>query len=114
MSEPTHKAVSGPDVHEDHAGQILVTRDHRVIRSWASARGATPATTRPPEGGRLAADALRLSLPGADDDGSESVAWDRWLEAFDTYDLRFWHREHEPDGGTSTFWRFDASDRDEG
>jgi hypothetical protein len=99
VSEPTHKAVTDPDVHEDHPGQILVTRSHHVVRSWAAARGAEPATTRAPEGGRLPADALRLSFRGSGDDG-ETVSWESWLEAFDTHDLRFHFREHEPDAGS--------------
>ncbi|MBB5791075.1 hypothetical protein [Jiangella mangrovi] len=112
MTEPTHKAVAGPDVHEDHRGQILVTRNHDVIRAWAADREVEPATTRPAEGGWLPVDALRLSAPGTA--GGETVSWDTWFEAFDTHDLRFLFREHEPDGATSTFWRFDTVDRDEG
>jgi hypothetical protein len=115
MTEPSHKAVSGPADHEDHPGQTLVTRDHETIRAWVSGRDGVPTMDRQHDGAGSRPVALALELPDAGlPGGHERVSWESWLQAFDRYDMRFAFREHEADGRVSTFWSLDTSGRAEG
>lgn len=115
MTEPTHKAVSGPDDHESVPGQTLVTRGHEAIRAWATDREGVPTMSGRPDGGGSRPVDLGLELPESGlAAGHERVSWEQWLQAFDRYDMRFEFREHEADGRVSTFWALDTSGRAEG
>lgn len=108
------KEITGPDQHEDHPGQTLVTRNHDVIRRWAEERGAKPATVPGTEHqGHLGV--LRLNFPGYDEsDRLEEVSWDDWFKAFDQRGLLFIYQEHRSDGRVSNFFRLDNPERDDG
>ncbi|TDC52994.1 hypothetical protein E1212_07590 [Jiangella ureilytica] len=115
MTQPTHKAVSGPDEHEDQPGQTLVTRNHETIRAWAADRDGVPTMSEQLDGGGSRPVDLALELPDTEPAaGYERVSWERWLQAFDRYDMRFEFREHEADGSMSTSWSLDTSGRAEG
>ena len=98
--------IHSPDEHEEHAGQSLVTRSHEVIRAWAEARGATPATVPGTEHDDRAG-VLRFDFPDYGGDDLQSIDWDAWFEPFDDRDLVFLFQEHKSDGSTSNFFRLD-------
>lgn len=105
--------ITDADEHEERAGRSLVTTNHEVIRSWAEARGATPATvpgTR--HGDHLGV--LRFDFPGFGGDSLEHVSWDEWLATFDARELNFVFQEHKTDGRDSNFFRLDNPDREDG
>jgi hypothetical protein len=98
------KQVTRDDPAKD-TDTILATRDHAVIRAWAShvsAEPATgeqtesgPATTRPVNDG---GSGLRFNFPGM---GSfRVISWTEWLDHFNRHDLTFVydnpHTTHPP------------------
>ena len=104
--------VTSVEEHEDHPGETLVTRDHDVIRGWAEARGAEPATVPGSEhGGHLGV--LRFDFPGYGGDSLEHVAWDEWFATFDDRNLEFVYQEHKSDGSDSNFFRLRNPERED-
>jgi hypothetical protein len=108
-SRPSTKRTSARSGQgEDYRGQTLVTRDHDVIRSWAEARGAVPATVEGQDAGRIRV--LRLDFPGYGGDRLQPVSWDDWFAAFDARDLDVVYQEHTRDGAPSNFFRLVRED----
>ncbi len=104
--------VTSPDEHEERAGRSLITTDHEVIRRWAEARGATPATVPGTEhGDRLGV--LRFDFPGYGGQVLREVSWDEWFATFDGRGLNFIYQEHKRDGSDSNFFRLDNPDRED-
>lgn len=104
--------VDSPDEHEERPGRSLVTRDHDVIRQWAEARKATPATVPGTEHeGR--AGVLRFDFPGYGGDNLEHIEWQAWFETFDARKLNFIYQEHRSDGRMSNFFRLENPDRED-
>lgn len=106
------KWITSPDEHEDHPGQSLATKSHEVIRRWAEARGATPATvpgtehdTRP--------GVLRFDFPGYGGQGLRHISWDEWFRTFDERNLTFVFQEHTRDGRMSNFFLLESPEREE-
>ncbi|MFI0349397.1 hypothetical protein [Actinomadura sp. 9N407] len=102
--------VTSPDEHEERSGRSLVTTDHDVIREWAEARDATPATVpgsdyegRP---GRLLFD-----FPGYGGQDLQHIEWDDWFRTFDERKLNFLYQEHKKDGAQSNFFRLENPGR---
>lgn len=113
LSRSAQKAkwIHSPDEHEDRPGQTLATRSHEVIRRWAEARGAKPATVSGTEHeGR--AGVLRFNFPGFDED-LEEIAWDEWFQPFDERNLVFLFQEHRANGEPSNFFRLDNPARED-
>jgi hypothetical protein len=83
------------------------TTDHDVIREWAKARGARPASVGD-TGGRGEAGILRLEFPDGpgDDHDLEEVDWDPFFSTFDDRGLAFVYQERTSDGSTSRFSKF--------
>ncbi len=107
-----HVVTSVKD-HEEHAGETLVTRERDVIRQWADARGATPATV----GGTEHQDhlgVLRFDFPGYGGDSLTEVSWDEWFDTFESRNLEFVFQEHTSDGSDSNFFRLRNPDREDG
>lgn len=99
---------------EDHPGQTLTTQDHDVIRTWAEARGAKPATIAGTQHGKRLG-VLRFNFPGFQEGGNlEEVSWDEWFATFDDRKLLFKYQEHLSSGKTSNFFVLDAPDREDG
>lgn len=77
------------------------TTDHRVIRSWAEARGGKPARVKDSGQGGI----LRLDFDPPDE-GLEVISWDEFFAIFDDNDLAFLHQDMTEDGKTSRFNKF--------
>ena len=108
-SRRSTKRTAGDRQGEDYRGQTLVTRDHDVIRTWAEARGAVPATVAGRRSGRRLR-VLRLDFPGYGGDNLEEVSWDDWFATFDERDLDAVYQEHTSDGRRSNFFRLVRED----
>lgn len=105
------KWIHSVDEHEDHPGQTLVTRNPNVIRSWAEARDAVPATT--PGGDPDQPRVLRFDFPGYDRELQE-LSWEAWLRVFEERELVFLFQEHMKAGNQSNFFRLDSPHREDG
>jgi hypothetical protein len=90
-------------------GRSLVTTDHEVIRQWAKARRAVPATVAGTQhDGHLGV--LRFDFPGYSGDRLVEVSWAEWFEAFDKRRLNFIYQERRSGGGRSNFFQLDNPD----
>ncbi len=113
LSKTTHRAkwIHQPDEHEDRKGQTLATRSPDVVRAWAEARRAEPATaTRGRDDGRPRT--LRFDFPGYGGGRLEHIAWNDWLQVFTDRKLVFLYQEHKRDGSDSNFFRLDSPKRE--
>ncbi len=104
--------VSSPDEHEERPGRSLVTTDHEVIRRWAEARGAKPATVPGTEHGDHLG-VLRFDFPGYGGQDLREVSWEEWFATFDERRLNFIYQEHRTGGSESNFFRLDNPDRED-
>jgi hypothetical protein len=107
--------IESSDKHAERPGQTLATRDHEVIREWAEARGAVPATVAGTErDGRPGV--LRFDFPAGGRRGGRlrPVDWDEWFDTFDQRKLVFIFQEQMKDGRESNFFQLDSPDREEG
>ena len=48
------------------------------------------------------------------DPGLREVSWDEWFATFDERRLNFIYQEERSDGRTSTFFRLESPDREDG
>ncbi len=107
------KWIHSPDEREDRPGQTLATRSPDVVKAWADARRAVPATVARRDGDRPRT--LRFDFPS---NGSsrrlEAIDWDSWLQVFKDRDLVFIYQQQKRDGSESNFFRLDSPDREEG
>lgn len=108
-NEYAQRIDSVDDVPE-RPGRSLVTRNHDVIRHWASNRDAKPATVPGTEHGDHLG-VLRLDFPGYGGDDLREVSWDDWLDTFDKRGLDFVYQEQTADGRLSNFFKLDNPDR---
>ncbi len=95
-TQMTHRAI-GP----------VATRDHALIRRWASRHAAEPATGEQTTSGaassmsvRDGGTGLRFNFPGAG--RFRTIQWDEWLEHFDVHQLTFVYEEPEDEDGRPT------------
>lgn len=107
------KWINAPNEREDYSGQTLATRNHDVIRAWAEARHAKPATiTGTEHDDHLGV--LRMNFPGYEEGGNlVEVSWDDWFKTFDERNLVFIYQEHRTDGKMSNFFRLDSPERED-
>lgn len=103
--------VTSPDDDPERQGRSLATTSHEVIRGWAEARGAVPATVEGTEHGD-GLGVLRLDF-GGDNDRLRRVSWEEWFSTFDARRLNFLYQESRKDGSTSTFFRLESPDRED-
>jgi hypothetical protein len=97
----------------ERAGRSLVTTDHEVIRQWAEARKAVPATVGGTEHGDHLG-VLRFDFPGYGGDSLTEVSWDDWLKTFDQRRLNFIYQEKLSNGKRSNFFQLESPDREDG
>jgi predicted HTH domain antitoxin len=101
--------IKSPSDRPERAGRSLVTTDHEVIRRWAAARKAVPATVEGTDhDGHLGV--LRLDFPGYSGDRLTEVSWDDWFEAFDKRRLNFIFQEKQSGGKRSNFFQLENPD----
>jgi hypothetical protein len=106
--------ISSLQDRPERPGRSLVTTNHDVIRRWAQARGARPATIRGTEReGR--AGVLTFNIPGYRESGRvREITWDEWFHTFDLRRLNLIYQEQLRDGRQSNFFRTESPDREDG
>ena len=104
--------VTSPEEEPERDGRSLATTSHDVIREWAEARGATPATVEGTEHDDHLG-VLRFDF-GGDSDRLRHVSWDEWFATFDERRLNFIYQETRSDGSTSNFFQLDNPGREDG
>jgi hypothetical protein len=83
--------ADNPDRHAEVA--TAATRDHELIRRWASQRHAEPATGERTASGASTIEVddggagIRFNFPAAG--RFRPISWQEWLENFDTHELVF-------------------------
>jgi hypothetical protein len=105
--------ISSPDDRPQRPGRSLVTSDREVIRRWAQARDAQPATIEGTEReGR--AGVLTFDFPGYRSGGRlRPISWDEWLGVFEGRRLNFIYQEQKTDQRQSNFFRVESPDRED-
>jgi hypothetical protein len=104
--------VTSTEEDPERPGRSLATTHHQVIKEWAEARGATPATVEGTEHEDHLG-VLRFDFGG----GSENlrhVSWEEWFETFDARRLNFIYQEERSDGRQSNFFRLESPGREDG
>lgn len=91
---PKHVPEIRSDDPQDESGHVVCTRDHEMIRQWASARRAEPATGQATATGPATTISVndtgagvRFNFPGAA--RFRPISWDEWFEHFDRHELAF-------------------------
>lgn len=103
--------INSPEEHESHHGESLATKNHEVIKRWAEARKATPATVPGTEHeGRPGV--LRFDFPGFGGQELQHISWEEWFKTFDARDLAFVFQETLKDGRQSNFFHLDSPHRE--
>lgn len=103
--------ITSPDDEPEREGRSLVTTNHEVIKEWAEARDATPATVEGTEHGDHLG-VLRFDFGGGSDN-LEHVSWDDWFKTFDDRRLNFIYQEQKSDGSRSNFFQLENPDRED-
>jgi hypothetical protein len=104
--------INSPDDRPERPGRSLVTTNHDVIRRWAEARNARPATIEGTEReGRPGV--LTFNFPGWRDGRLREITWDEWFGTFDLRGLNFIYQEQLSDGRPSNFFRPESPDRED-
>jgi hypothetical protein len=86
------------------SGTTLKTRNHDVIRQWASRRRAEPATGEATASGHATVAisdtgaGIRFNFPGVGP--FRPISWDEWFTNFDQHQLTFVYEDAADDGGT--------------
>jgi hypothetical protein len=101
--------ITSTEDRPERAGRSLVTTDHEVIRQWAKARKAVPATVRGTEHGDHLG-VLRFDFPGYTGDRLTEVSWDDWLATFDKRRLNFIYQQKLTSGKRSNFFQLQSPD----
>jgi hypothetical protein len=103
--------VTSPEQEPERPGRTLTTKNHDVIKRWAEARGAVPATVPGTEHGDQLG-VLTFDF-GGDDERLRRVGWDEWFATFDARRLNFIYQEERSDGRQSNFFRLESPDRED-
>ncbi len=103
--------VTSPADDPERPGRSLVTTSHEVIRQWAEARDAVPATVEGTEHGDHLG-VLRFDF-GGESDKLRHVDWQDWFATFDARRLNFIYQEERSDGAPSNFFRLENPERED-
>jgi hypothetical protein len=104
--------IRSTDDEPERPGRSLATTDHDVIRQWAEAREAKPATVPGTEHDDHLG-VLRFDFPGYGGDDLKEVGWDEWFDTFDQRKLNFLYQEERKDGEQSNFFRLENPNRED-
>lgn len=98
----------------ERAGRSLVTTNHDVIKRWAQARQAKPATIRNTDRDNRPG-VLRLEFPGFQSSPNMvGVTWNQWFRTFDERQLNFVYQERLRNGQPSNFFLLESPWREDG
>ncbi len=89
------------------AGSSKITSDHDVIRKWAVARGAKPASVKGTGGKETGV--LRLMFPGYSAGRSQSlkeISWEDFFNKFEENNLALIYQDETKSGERSNFNKF--------
>jgi hypothetical protein len=95
------------------ATKVVFTRDHDVIKRWATARHAEPATGEATDSGRATVNVndggagIRFIFPGTS--AFRPITWEEWLENFDSHECAFVY-DNESKGPLSSRYRIVKAD----
>jgi hypothetical protein len=103
--------ITSTDDEPEREGRSLVTTDHDVIRQWAGARDAVPATVEGTEHEDHLG-VLRFDF-GGENEKLRHVEWEEWFETFDARRLNFIYQETRSDGSDSNFFRLENPGRED-
>jgi hypothetical protein len=104
--------ISSPADEPERPGRSLATTDHDVIRQWAEARNAVPATVEDTEhGDRLGV--LQFRFPRSRRAQLREVTWDEWFATFDERQLNFIYQQESSDRRQSNFFRLESPQRED-
>jgi hypothetical protein len=105
--------ISSSDDQPDRPGRSLVTSEKEVIRRWAEARDAKPATIDGTEReGRPGV--LTFDFPGWRSGGRlKQITWEEWFKTFDLRRLNFIYQEQKTNQVQSNFFRLESPDRED-
>jgi hypothetical protein len=90
---PPSRTVSSVDETTNGATPVVFTRDHGVIKRWAAARHAEPATGEATDSGPATVNVndggagIRFIFPGTS--AFRPITWEEWLENFDAHHCAF-------------------------
>ena len=90
---PPSRTVSSIDETTYGATAVVFTRDHAVIKRWAAARHAEPATGEVTNSGPATVHVndggagIRFIFPGTS--AFRPITWEEWLENFDSHHCAF-------------------------
>ncbi|MEH1011982.1 hypothetical protein V6U90_02485 [Micromonospora sp. CPCC 206060] len=106
--------ISSLNDQPERPGRSLVTTNHEVIRRWAQARQAKPATiTGTERNGRPGV--LTFNMPGYRESSRlKQITWEEWFRTFDARRLNLIYQEQLRDGRQSNFFRTESPDREDG
>lgn len=104
--------ITSPEDEPERAGRSLATSNHEVIRQWAEARNAVPATVAGTEHGDHLG-VLRFDFGGDDEGRLRHVSWEEWFATFDERSLNFLYQEERKDGRQSNFFRLENPNRED-
>jgi hypothetical protein len=109
---PPSKTVSSVD-QTDSATKVVFTRDHDVIKRWATARHAEPATGEASDSGPATVNVndggagIRFIFPGTS--AFRPITWEEWLENFDSHHCAFVY-DNESEEPVSSRYRIVKAD----
>ncbi|MFJ8580436.1 hypothetical protein [Micromonospora sp. NPDC093277] len=105
--------ITSLDDRPERPGRSLVTANHDVIRRWARARGAKPATIAGTEReGRPGV--LTFNIPGwRESSRIREITWEDWFRTFDLRRLNLIYQEQLRDGRQSNFFRTESPERED-
>lgn len=103
--------VTSTEDEPERQGRSLVTTHHEVIKEWAEARDATPATVSGTEHDDHLG-VLRFDF-GSDSGDLQHVSWHEWFKTFDERQLNFIYQEERADGQQSNFFRLENPGRED-
>jgi len=104
--------ITSPEDDPERPGRSLVTTSHEVIRAWAEARDAVPATVEGTEHEDHLG-VLRFQFGGQRSERLRTVSWEEWFDTFDARSLNFLYQEERKDGKTSNFFQFESPYRED-